>query len=242
MENMVSMVRANKVTAFWDGNGVANAIFYRTHNKVATVKSDACGFQFPESTEEHEVTAREKLAAFKAFVQENAAQFGVVYDPVDRRPDDQKIPVLTAENVVEYAQKILEATMEKILGQLQNGYIAKAISRGLLAESTAIAYGVGGGVPNINESYAKGGIKYATVTFPVAFAVDGKQYDTTCDVEVVSGQLKKPRMLADGVVMTQTGIMKMLVEAGILPKVEPKPRPKKSEAEDAEAESEGTEE
>ena len=228
MENMVSMVRANKVTAFWDGNGVANAIFYRTHNKVATVKSDACGFQFPESTEEHEVTAREKLAAFKAFVQENAAQFGVVYDPVDRRPDDQKIPVLTTENVVEFAQKIL--------GQLQNGYIAKAISRGLLAESTAIAYGVGGGVPNINESYAKGGIKYATVTFPVAFAVDGKQYDTTCDVEVVSGQLKKPRMLADGVVMTQTGIMKMLVEAGILPKVEPKPRPKKSETEDAEAE------
>lgn len=231
---MENMVRANKVTAFWDGNGVANAIFYRTHNKVATVKSDECGFQFPESTEEHEVTAREKLAAFKAFVQENAAQFGVVYDPVDRRPDDQKIPVLTAENVVEYAKKVLESTMEKILGQLQSGYIAKAISRGLLPESAAVAYGVGDGTANINESYAKGGIKYATVTFPVAFAVNGAQKDTTCDVEVVSGQLKKPRMLADGVVMTQTGIMKMLVECSVLPKVEPKPRPKKSEdAEDA---------
>jgi hypothetical protein len=65
----------------------------------------------------------------------------------------------------------------------------------------------------------------------VAIAVNGAQANLTATVDLVSGQLKKPRNMGD-VVITMTGIKNFLVEQGVLPKVEPKT---KKSAEDAEA-------
>ena len=53
------------------------------------------------------------------------------------------------------------------------------------------------------------------------------------NVDVVSGQLKKPRELADGTPLTQTGVKTVLTDAGILPKLE---KPAKAESSDEDGE------
>ena len=54
----------------------------------------------------------------------------------------------------------------------------------------------------------------------VVIQVGDKNVETTCTVSAVSGQLKKPRELADGIVLTQTGIKTFLIDKEILPKIE----------------------
>lgn len=229
---MTELKRANKITAYWEGDGVAVGVFYKTHDKIVTVKStdDAvigAGFQMPAGTEEAPVTAAQKLEAFKTFLATNATAFGVQYDPVDRRADAFKFPgSYDAETFAEYSKKMLVMALEGALDSVQNNVIAKMIKNGLLAEGSAVQYGVGEPAINAAESYSNGKLKYATAEYPVAIAVNGVQANLTATVDLVSGQLKKPRNMGD-VVMTMTGIKNFLVEQGVLPKVEPKA--KKSE-------------
>jgi predicted deacylase len=224
---MNELKRSNKITAYWEGDGVAVGVYYKTHDKIATVKStdDAvigAGFEMPAGTEENPVTAAQKLEAFKTFLATNATAFGVQYDPVDRRDDAFKFPgSYDAESFAEYAKKMLTMTIEGVLESVQNNVIAKMIKNELLADGSSVAYGVGDANINVTESYSNGKLKYATAEFPVAIAVNGAQANLSATVELVSGQLKKPRNMGD-VVITMTGIKNFLVEQGVLPKVEPK--------------------
>lgn len=231
----VTLVRSNKVTAYWEGDGVAIGQFYRTHDKVLTVKSsDAdvanAGFVFPEGTEEAPVTAQQKLEAFKTFLMTNAAVFGIQYDPVDRRADEFKFPNrYDNENIIEYSGKILGSAMDSAVEKVNNNVVANMIKSGHLAEGTEVKFGIGDATVLVTEEYKNGGIKYADVVYPVAFAVDGVQVVTEATVQLVSGQLKKPRELKD-TALTMTAIKAYLVDNGLLPKIEK--AKKDSEAED----------
>ena len=245
---MTELKRSNKITAYWEGDGVAVGVFYKTHDKIATVKStdDAvigAGFEMPAGTEENPVTAAQKLEAFKTFLATNATAFGVQYDPVDRRADAFKFPgSYDNETFAEYSKKMLAMTIEGVLESVQTNVIAKMIKNGLLAEDSAVAYGIGDASINVSESYSNGKLKYATAEYPVAIAVNGAQANLTATVELVSGQLKKPRNMGD-VVITMTGIKNFLVEQGVLPKVEPKAKKSAEEAtETAEVADEAVEE
>lgn len=224
---MNELKRSNKITAYWEGDGVAVGVFYKTHEKIATVKStdDAvigAGFVMPAGTEENPVTAAQKLEAFKTFLATNATAFGVQYDPVDRRADAFKFPgSYDAESFAEYSKKMLQMAVEGVLESVQANVIAKMIKNELLAEGTVVQYGIGDANVNIAESYSNGKLKYATAEYPVAIAVNGVQANLVATVDLVSGQLKKPRNMGD-VVLTMTGIKNFLVEQGVLPKVEPK--------------------
>lgn len=232
---MSELKRANKITAYWEGDGVAVGVFYKTHDKIITVKStdDAvigAGFVMPAGTEEAPVTAAQKLEAFKTFLATNATAFGVQYDPVDRRADAFKFPgSYDAETFAEYSKKMLGMALESVLESVQSNVIAKMVKNGLLAEGTVVQYGVGNANINVSESYSNGKLKYATAEYPVAIAVNGVQANLTATVDLVSGQLKKPRNMGD-VVMTMTGIKNFLVEQGVLPKVEPKAKKSAEEA------------
>ena len=232
--------RANKITAYWEGDGVAVGVFYKTHDKIVSVKStdDAvigAGFQMPAGTEENPVTAAQKLEAFKTFLATNATAFGVQYDPVDRRADAFKFPgSYDAETFAEYSKKMLSMALESVLESVQTNVIAKMIKNGHIAEGSFVQYGIGEPVVNISESYSNGKLKYAVAEYPVVIAVNGVQANLTACVDLVSGQLKKPRNMGD-VVMTMTGVKNFLVEQGVLPKVEPKA--KKSNEETADCES-----
>jgi hypothetical protein len=239
----IELKRANKITAYWEGDGVAVGVFYKTHDKIVTVKStdDAvigAGFQMPAGTEENPVTAAQKLEAFKTFLATNATAFGVQYDPVDRRADAFKFPgSYDAETFAEYSKKMLAMALEGALESVQNNVIAKMVKNGLLAEGSMVQYGIGEPTVNAAQSYSNGKLKYATAEYPVAIAVNGVQANLSATVDLVSGQLKKPRNMGD-VVMTMTGIKNFLVENGVLPKVEPKAKKSAEEATECEAECE----
>ena len=216
---MSELKRANKITAYWEGEGVAVGVFYKTHDKIATVKSIddvviGCGFEMPAGTEEAPVTAAQKLEAFKTFLATNATAFGVQYDPVDRRADAFKFPGSYDEvTFAEYSKKMLQMSMEAVLESVQNNVVAKMVKNGVLAEGSVVQYGVGEAVVSVSESYANGKLKYATAEYPVAIAVNGVQANMMASVELVSGQLKKPHI-------TQTAfnadIKASLVMVGIL--------------------------
>lgn len=233
---MSDLVRANKVTAYWEGDGIAIGQFYKTHDKILTIKSNDAsvvnaGFTFPETAGEAVVTAQQKLEAFKTFLMTNAAVFGVSYDPVDRRSDEFKFPNrYDSENILEYSKKMLETALSDTVGKVNNNVIAGMIKSGNLAEGTSLQFGIGDATLNVSESYNNGGIKYAEVVYPVAFAVGDTQVATEATVQLVSGQLKKPRELKD-TAMTMTGVKGFLVDNGLLPKIE-----KAKKSEDAEAE------
>lgn len=236
---MSELKRANKITAYWEGEGVAVGVFYKTHDKITTVKSTddvviGSGFEMPAGTEEAPVTAAQKLEAFKTFLATNASAFGVQYDPVDRRADAFKFPGSYDEaTFAEFSKKMLQMSIESVLESVQNNVIAKMIKNGHLAEGSVVQYGIGDVEIKVSETYANGKLKYATAEYPVAIAVNGVQTNMSASVDLVSGQLKKPRNLGE-VVMTMTGIKNHLVEQGVLPKVEPKSKAKAEADADAE--------
>ena len=201
-----TMNRANKVTAYWEGDGIAVGVFYKTHTKLATVRSND----------------QSVLSAFKNFICANAAVFGIQYDPVDRRDDTYKFPSHYDEvNVLEFSKKMLTVAIEKVLGSIQTNVVDRMVKAGNLPGGSMVQYGVGDGNVAITEKYGNGYIKYATITYPVAIAVDDKQTETSVTVDLVSGQIKKPRTIGD-TVMTMSGVKDLLVAADVLPKVEKK--------------------
>lgn len=230
---MSDLVRSNKITAFWEGENVAKGVFYKTHTKIKEVRSTdpeviTAGFQMPVGTEENPVTAQDRLAAFKNFLQASAAVFGIQYDPVDRRADEFKFPSKYDEDTFkEYSKKMAEKAIGECLEKVQKNIVGNMIKSGNLPEGTEVNFGLGDAAVEIKESYSNGNIKYADAKYPVVIQVGDKNVETTCTVSAVSGQLKKPRELADGVVLTQTGVKTFLIDNGVLPKIE---KPVKEEA------------
>lgn len=231
-----SLKRSNRVTAYWGGDGVAVGVYYRTHDKLLEKKSSdpdvaAAGFKMPEGTEENPVTAQDKLAAFKTFLQVNAAQFGIQYDPVDRRAEEFKFPNKYDEaTFTEYSKTMAERSIGETLEKVQKNVIGNLVKSDNLPEGSEINFAIGDGTISIKEAYANGNIKYADAVYPVVLQLGDKDpVQTTCTVSAVSGQLKKPRELAD-CVLTQTGVKEFLIGKGVLPKVEKPAKEEKSEA------------
>lgn len=240
---MSELTRANKITAYWETAGVAVGVFYKTHTKILKVQSNdadvvAAGFVMPEGTAESPVTAQEKLTAFKNFLQVNASVFGIQYDPVDRRSDEFKFPnKYDEETFRQYSKEMAQKSVDAVLVKVQNNVVNNMIKSGHIADGTVVEGVVDDMlVMDIKESYNNGNIKYADATYPVFIQVGDNTIETSIVVSVVSGQLKKPRELADDVVLTQTGVKTLLIENGLLPKIE-----KPSKDKDADAEVEDTE-
>jgi len=234
---MSELTRSNRITAYWQGEGIAVGVFYKTHTKIKEVHSNdadvmAAGFVFPQGTEENPVTAQDKLAAFKTFLQVNASAFGMEYDPVDRRADEYKFPnKYNEENLPEYSKQMAEKAIGDCLDKIQKNVIdGSLVKAGLVEDGTEIGFAMGDGQIEVKESYANGNIKYANVSYPIIISVGDQNHETSINVDVVSGQLKKPRELADGTPLTQTGVKAVLTDSGILPKLE---KPAKAESDEA---------
>lgn len=228
------LVRANKCTAYWVGNGVAMGTFYRTHDKVGTIRSDASevtenGFVFPESTDEVQVTAQEKLAAFKNFIMANATTFGIQYDPVDRRPGEYKFPSTYSDEDTfkTYSMQMAQNALEGVIGKVQNA-INKMAEAGHMEAGSQLEYGVDDDPDiTIDERYNNGNIKYAHAMYDIMFKLGDKMMQTCIKVELVSGQIKKPRNIDAGssTPLTVTGIKKLLTDNGVLPEIKKEQHP-----------------
>lgn len=225
---MEQLIRSNKVTTRFEGEGVAVGTFYKTHDKLGEVKStDAkiieLGFKMPESVtasegvEPIEVTPKQKLDAFRDFLQVNATVFGYVYDPIDRRSEGNKYPSTYTEVVfLDTASKILTERITELVISVQKT-IDNYAKQGSMPEGSQLACGLGIGNVTVQEKYGNGNLKYADVIFPVTFAIGDKNISLNVPVKLVSGQIKKPRELSDKYVMTITGLKTALVDGGVLP-------------------------
>lgn len=241
-EETVSTVRANKITAFWAEGGVAVGNFYKTHDKVLSVKSNdeaviKAGFKMSEGTEESPVTSQQKLEAFKTFLQVNAGVFNIQYDPVDRRADEFKFPNKYDEDSFrEYSHQMAVNTISACVGKTQAGVIERMIKGGHIEAGTELCFGVAKAQDaeiEVTEAYKNGSLKYAAAQYPVVFAVGDKQIETSITIELVSGQLKKPRNIAD-CPLTMSAVKGLLIENGLLPKIE-KLKKEEKDSEEAEA-------
>lgn len=234
----MDLTRSNKITAYWTGEGVAIGVFYKTHTKLLEKKSNdadviAAGFVMPEGTEQEPANAQDKLAAFKNFLQVNASMFGIMYDPIDRRDDKFRFPnSYNNDTFADYSQQMAIRSIEETLDKVQKNVIDNMVKGGHIPAGTEIAFGIERKDIEIKELYSNGNIKYADAKYGVKLQVGEKVAETTCTVSAVSGQLKKPRELADGVVITQSGIKGFLIENGLLPKIE---KPVKEKKEDTDA-------
>jgi len=237
--NVVELKRVNKVTTYWEGEGVAIGNFYRTNDKLGTVKSTDVavitgGFKMPEGRPASEgvaaidVTPQEKLEAFKTFLEANAAVFGFTYDPVDRRPDQFKFPSKYDEaTCAQFSLQILNNTLTEVATSVQNNIIDKMVKDGVVPAGSALAFSIGEAATLISEKYGSGSIKYATVTYPVTLVVGDNQVAINVEVGIVSGQLKKPRNFGT-YPFTMTGIKNALIDNSVLPKIEQKPKEDKA--------------
>lgn len=197
---MSELLRANKITASFIGEGVMQGTFYKTHDKLVQVTSadDAvvnAGFKLVE-VEGEELTSSDKLAQFKDWLQANASLFGVFYDAVDRRSADNKFPsTYNEENLPATAQIVLINQVTVIAEKAQRTLDAM-IKNGQLAEGTTMTINIEEGEMNVQETYGNGNLKYADVKFPVEFAVEGHgSVIVIVPVKLVSGQVSKPREL-----------------------------------------------
>lgn len=238
------LIRANKLTTVWSGDDeVAVGRFYKTHEKIQEIRSDnpvvvKAGFKMPETTEENPVSPQQKLESFKSFLGMNAGVFGIHYDPVDRRSDKYKFPSsYDVELFKEYSLKQAKDVLQAVVQKTQTGVIDKMISAGHIPDDTKIDFGIYEEAKiDITEQYKNGNIKYATAKYEVILQIENtesaRQIKDVIVVELVSGQLRKPRFM-ENISLTQTAIKNAFVESGILPKIERKSK-KEESAEDTE--------
>lgn len=240
------LIRANKLTTVWSGDdGVAVGRFYKTHEKIQEIRSDnpvvvKAGFKMPETTEENPVSPQQKLESFKSFLGMNAGVFGIHYDPVDRRSDEYKFPSsYDVESFKEYSLKQANSVLSACITKTQVGVIDKMISAGHIPTDTKIDFGIDEDAKiDITDHYKNGNIKYATAKYDVVLQIEdsesgARQVEDVIVVELVSGQLRKPRSM-ENISLTQTAVKNAFVESGFLPKIERKSKKDKESAEDVE--------
>lgn len=238
----MELLRANKITAVFAGEGVIVASFYRTHNKLGQVRSDDAkiaelGYVAPVAGEGEEITPTQKLTHFKEFIQANAVQFGYTFDPVDRRSEGNKFPSkYDAETFAETGIAVVTARIAEIGASLQKSVDslikAKALGEGSVIEAEVMST-VEDLVVNATETYKDGSLKYADAQVAVSFVLNGLQYDTVVPINLVSGQLKKSREIGeDKQPLTATSVKKILTTASLLPVVEKKEKEKEGVATD----------
>jgi hypothetical protein len=226
----MELLRANKITAVFSGEGVITASFYRTHTKLGVIKSDDAkiaelGYVAPVAGEGEEITPTQKLIHFKEFIQLNAVQFGYTFDPVDRRSEGNKFPSkYDAKIFAETGIAVVTGRVAEITVSLQKSVDSLVKSKALAGGSVITSEVISTAddlVVNPTEAYKDGSLKYADAEVAVRFTLNGLQFDTVVPINLVSGQLKKSREIgADKQPLTVTSVKKILVEANLLPVVE----------------------
>lgn len=221
--NTTELVRANKLTVKVDTNGNLIADLFRTHKHIATIRVEDTGFvPDPDSTKS---AIRED---FRKFVAEHAADWGIDYDPTDRRTEAnlRKATYKTEADVIEDAIAMVTPDIEAFIAKMPHGDLITdhTISVESLTAKTQTSKGTDLALMGIEDG------KYASNGNMAWFDIEGlvtmKCGDTeiyqTIQMELVSGQLKKFRMTQT---QWNTETTKSMVEAGL---VEEKPKAEKS--------------
>ena len=221
--NTTNLVRANKLTVKMGDNGNLVADLFRTHKHIATIKVEDTGFvPNPDGTKS---AIRED---FRKFVAEHAADWGVDYDPIDRRTEAnlRKAVYQTEADVIEDAIAMVTPDIEAFISKMPNGDLITdhTISIESLTPKTQTAKGTDLALMGIEDGkyVSNGNLAWFDIEGLVTMKCGNTEIYQTIQMELVSGQLKKFRMTQT---QWNTETTKSLIEAGL---VEEKPKAEKS--------------
>lgn len=217
------LVRANKLTVKVDGNGNLVADLFRTHKHIATIRVEDTGFwPDPDSTKS---AIRED---FRKFVAEHAADWGIDYDPTDRRTEAnlRKATYKTEADVIEDAIAMVTPDIEAFIAKMPNGNLITNWVIGVesLTAKTKTSKGTDLALMGIEDGryVSNGNLAWFDIEGLVTMKCGDTEIYQTIQMELVSGQLKKFRMTQT---QWNTETTKSMVEAGL---VEEKPKAEKS--------------
>ena len=237
---MENLVRANKVTVNVVDDGSYRADFYRTHKHICAINSADTAFNPVDG-----MTKSGVRELFRAYVIEHAEEYGVEWNPADMRADNniRKPSYATDEELVDDAMDMILPMMR----QLTDNCKYPVEWRGIAHEDISAMDTTAKGTPLstlgiIDGKYEKSGKwAWATIGFMVTLRFKGEEIYTPIKMELVSGQLKKPKI---GITLFNETIKHEILDAGLAtedeldPPKETKSKPKATEPADVQEQEE----
>lgn len=227
-----NLTRANRLTVKVLTNGIMQADFYRTHKHITSVYSDRTAYQ--PKADANKSAIRED---FRSYVADHASEYGVDYDPTDRRTDAnlRKASYMTEGEVAEDLVAMITPDVEKFMAKMPHSDIItlKSITADSFTPKTHTSKGTDLSTMGIeNGKYINSGkLAWYDIEVTVTMMVrDTAEIYEIINMELVSGQLKKSRMT-----QTQWNLdaKQSLADIGIVDE-DPKAKAEKSaKAEDA---------
>lgn len=194
--NTNTTIRANRLTVKALTNGTLQADLFRTHKHIATINSSDTSYQ--PQPDANKSAIRE---GFRAYVADHASEFGIDYDPTDRRTAEnmRKASYLTEDDIREDAIAMITPDIEVFLSKMPHADLitGHSIAIETLTPKTHTSKGTDLSTMGIeNGKYASNG-KYAWLDIEgtvIMTTIKGEDIYKTFTLELVSGQLKKSRM------------------------------------------------
>lgn len=231
---MADLVRANRVAIRTMGEDIV-AVFYRTHKLLKEINSNNTTWNAPEQAV-NKLMVREN---FRLWIIENAAEFGIQYDPIDRRSaENTRTPKYeTDDMLIKDAESMILPEMRALMDKVTVKYpdvewagvahdeIVPMTKTGSGKELTSL------GIVNGRYGKGEGNWAWAVVKFTVTIKYRGNECYIPVQMQLVSGQLKKTGIgITDFIAKVKTEI----IEAGLATAEElDPPKTKESKADKA---------
>lgn len=212
---MADLVRANRVAIRTMGEDIV-AVFYRTHKLLKEVNSNDTTWNTPEQAV-NKLMVREN---FRLWIIENAAEFGIQYDPIDRRSaENTRTPKYeTDDMLIKDAESMILPEMRALVDKVTVKYpdvewagvahdeIVPMTKTGSGKELTDL------GIVNGRYGKGEGNWAWAVVKFTVTIKYKGNECYIPVQMQLVSGQLKKTGI---GITDFTAKIKTEIIEAGL---------------------------
>lgn len=184
------MTRANRITVVAVENGLV-AKFFRTHAEVRTIYSWETGWKPDE-----EANSTANRESFRQWACDNAGLYDVQWDATKAKQawDRKHQKYETDEQVAEDATTLLEMALTGVADKM--GYSWTIAYDGIWAKKNTPDYVIDG-------KYEKNGYwAWADIAMTVKFIKDDCGTEISIDMEMVSGQIKKPK-ITQGMLMAR---------------------------------------
>ena len=194
--NMNETTRANKLTVKSMDNGHLQADFYRTHRHIMTILDSETGYQPTDDT----MTKTAIREEFRKYVADHADTYGIVYDPSDRRAEQnvRKAKYATQDDVIEDAIAMITPDIETFIAKMPNAEMIQgyAINIESLTPKTHTSKGSDLVLMGIEDGkyLSSGNLAWFDIEGVVTMKTATDDIYQTINLELVSGQLKKFRM------------------------------------------------
>lgn len=228
MTMTTTLTRANKLTVKVNAEGRLVADMYRTHKHLITIYADETGFKGDENSTKSAV--RED---FRKYIAENAHAFGIDYDPVDRRTEQnvRKAVYKTQAEVCEDATAMIYDDITTFMTKMPHAHLVTEWSLVIdtLTPKTTTSKGTSLSTMGIEEGTyrSSGNLAWFDIEGTVTMQTAKGEIYQPINMELVSGQLKKFRMTQT---QWNTEVAKSMAEIGLTDPEPPKGKGSKAKS------------